>query len=254
MIELRDVSFSYKRGTDALRDVTARIDSPQLVAIAGPNGSGKSTLLDILAGLKTPSAGTCLVNGRATSAWDRAELCQTVSHVPQQMPQSLPFTVEEVVLTGRTPHSRGLYDSAEDLEAAEQALHRTGIDFLRGRRYSDLSGGEQQRVLIAAAICQQPSILLLDEPAAHLDPKNEAWLWQLLEDLSAAGTLVIVVTHHLALAARHATRAWLMRNGRLEVDAAAAEAMQPGRLSEVFDVPFHRITDASGRVYLSHGY
>jgi iron complex transport system ATP-binding protein len=254
MISLSGVSYSYRAGSEALRDISFEAASPQLIAIAGPNGSGKSTLLDVVAGLKMPSQGHCRIQGRETSAYARPELCRILAHVPQQIPQGVPFTVEQVVLTGRTPYGRGLYDSADDLLAASSAIERAGVASLRQRRYSALSGGEQQRVLLAAAICQSPTILLLDEPGAHLDPRNDAWLWTLLRELTSEGRLVAIVTHHLALAARYADRVLLMRDGRLCADGSAEDALAPERLSDVFGVPFHRVVDTEGRVYLTHGY
>lgn len=253
LLSLRDVRFRYGPSAEALRGITLDVASPQVISIAGPNGSGKSTLLDVVAGLKRPSDGTCEVKGRPAASYKRAEFCRFTAHVPQQVPQGIPYTVEQVALTGRTPHGLGLFDTVEDVRAADEALRRTGTDFLRRRRFSTLSGGEQQRVLLAAAICQRPEILLLDEPGAHLDPKNEAWLWTLLRELRDEGCLVIVVTHHLSLAARHSDRVWLLRCGELAADSAPAEAFDPARLSEVYEVPFHRLEDRVGRVYLSYG-
>lgn len=254
LLSLKDAAYRYPgAGKDALAEIEVNVERPQVIAIAGPNGSGKSTLLDLIAGLKTTTAGTCRLLGRPTQDYNRRDLCRIVAHVPQRIPQGIPFTVEEVVLTGRTPYGRGLYDNPEDLAIAGRALQIAGIDEFRHRRYAALSGGEQQRVLLAAAICQEPEILLLDEPGAHLDPRNESWLWTLLRQLSAQGRLVIVVTHHLALAARHADRVWLLDRGRLAADGSPAVAFHPAKLSEVFGVPFYGHTDPQGRVYLSYG-
>ncbi len=255
LVELRGVAYQYPGGSGAaaLTDVSARAAVPQVIAIAGPNGSGKSTLLDLIAGLRRPTEGECLVQERAAFAYARRDFCRIAAHVPQRMPEGVAFTVEEVTLTGRTPFGRGLYDSPDDLAAAEKALVRAGMAGMRHRRYASLSGGEQQRVLLAAALCQQPAILLLDEPGAHLDPRNEAWLWTLLREVRDAGTLVIVVTHHLSLAARHADRVWLLERGRLAMDGAPDEALHPEKLSRVFEVPFHGHRDGEGRVFLSYG-
>ncbi len=254
MIDLRQVCYRYADNVAAaLTDVTLTVDSSELIAIVGPNGSGKSTLLDILAGIKTQSSGTYRVFGRSAQSYTRQDFCRLVAHVPQSAPQGVPFTVLEVALTGRNPYGRGLYDSKEDVDAAERALEQAGVSSLKHRRYSSLSGGEQQRVLLAAAICQQPRILLLDEPGSHLDPCNEVWLWSLMRGQCAQGWAVIVVTHHLALAARCADRIWLLERGRVSADGPPAEALAPARLSGVFRVPFYRRQDEEGRVYLSYG-
>jgi iron complex transport system ATP-binding protein len=253
LLSVENLKFRYPGGPLILDDISLQIDAPQVIAIVGPNGAGKSTLLDLIAGQKQPLSGTCRIGGRDIRSMDRREFCRVVTHVPQQVPSGVPFTVEQVVLTGRTPHGHGLYESDEDLKAAEKALERTGVASLRLRRFATLSGGEKQRVLIAAALCQQPSILLLDEPGAHLDPKNEAWLWTLLGELKAEGCLAIVVTHHLALAAQHSDRIWLLHQGRVSTDSSPVDALQPGRLEKVFEVPFHRYDSPEGRVFLSYG-
>ena len=252
-IELREAGYRYTSNAEALKGITLEVRTPQVIAIVGPNGSGKSTLLDLIAGLRRPSSGQCLVLGHDAAAYSRRDFCRIVAHVPQRTPRGVPFTVEEVALTGRTPFGRGLYDNSEDLAAATSALARAGVEHLRQRRYESLSGGEQQRALLAAALCQQPQILLLDEPGAHLDPRNEASLWTLLREVRDTGCLVIVVTHHLALAARHADRVWLLDRGRVVMDGQPEVALDPSKLSQVFDVPFFGYRDGNGRVFLSYG-
>lgn len=253
ILSLEHLAYRYSRGPLILDGVSLEVATPQVVAIVGPNGVGKSTLLDLIAGQKQPSSGVCRMKGRDFRKIDRREFCRVVTHVPQQMPAGVSFTVEQVVLTGRTPYGQGLYESEEDLAAAEYALERAGVASLRQRSFITLSGGEKQRVLLAAALCQQPSILLLDEPGAHLDPRNEAWLWTLLRDLKQEGCLSIVVTHHIALAAQHSDRVWLLDGGRIVADAPPGEVLQPARLGGVFDVPFHRYDSPEGRVFLSYG-
>jgi iron complex transport system ATP-binding protein len=184
---------------------------------------------------------------------DRAELCRLVAHVPQAIPVDIPFTVEEVVLTGRIPYGRGLYENSDDYAAMELAIQRARLEPFRTRRFTTLSGGEKQRVLVAAALCQQAPILLLDEPGAHLDPENEAQLWELLRALRDDGQLVLVVTHHLALAAQNADRVWLLEKGRLVADGPPCDAMRPADLERVFHVPFHWHQNTEGRVFLTYG-
>lgn len=253
MIVIRELGFAYPGRGTVLEGVSAVAGRAEVIAIAGPNGAGKSTLLDLVAGLKTPLFGECLIDGRAAHSMDRGELCRLVAHVPQTVPGDVPFTVEEVVLTGRVPHGRGLYESEEDHAAMERALARTRLESFRGRRFSALSGGEKQRVLLAAALCQETPVLLLDEPGAHLDPENEAELWELLRGLRADGKLSLVVTHHLALAAQNADRVWLLDRGRLAADGPPCEAMEPGALERIFHVPFHWHQNAEGRVFLTYG-
>lgn len=253
LLSIDGVHFAYPGREPVLRGITAMASRPEVIAIAGPNGAGKSTLLDLLAGQRKPDAGSCLIQGRNVHDLKRDELCRLVAHVPQMIPTEVPFTVEQVILTGRIPHGRGLYESDEDFAAMELAIERTRLDSFRHRTFSKLSGGEKQRVLLAAALCQQAPILLLDEPSAHLDPENEAQLWELFAALRDCGHLIIVVTHHLALAAQNADRIWLLDAGRLAADAPPCDAMRPQDLERVFHVPFHWHQNAEGRVFLTYG-
>lgn len=253
MLRVDGLTYRYGQAEPVLRDVTTAVDGPAVIAIVGPNGAGKSTLLDLIAGQKMPWKGMCAVQGKRLDTLRRDELCRMVAHVPQHVPRDVPFTVEEVVLTGRIPYGVGLYESAEDHEHMEQALRRTRLETFRGRRFTSLSGGEQQRVLLAAALCQQAPVLLLDEPSAHLDPENQALLWELFRELRAGGHLIVVVTHHLALAAQNSDRIWLLDRGRLVADGAPCEALEPRRLEEVFHVPFYWHGGEDGRVFLTYG-
>lgn len=253
LLAVADLSFSYPGREDVLSGITVSADQPQVIAIAGPNGAGKSTLLDVLSGQKKPGGGSCRISGREALAMGREKICRLVAHVPQMIPGDVPFTVEEVILTGRIPYGRGLYENDNDYRAMELAIARTRLDSFRGRRFRALSGGEKQRVLVAAALCQEAPILLLDEPSAHLDPENEAQLWELFGELRACGHLILVVTHHLALAAQNADRVWLLHHGRLVADGPPREAMKPTDLERVFRVPFHWHQSAEGRVFLTYG-
>ena len=250
---LDGLQFAYSGGKPVLHGIHAVADAPAVIGIVGPNGAGKSTLLDLIAGQRTPSTGQCTLGGQAVHKMPREALCQQIAHVPQFVPADVPLTVEEVILTGRLPYGRGLFENGEDHKAMEQAILRTRLEAFRGRAFGNLSGGEKQRVLLAAAICQGAPIVLLDEPSAHLDPENEAAMWELFRELQQAGHLVIVVTHHLGLAAQHCDRIWLLEQGRLAADAIPCEALEPARLERVFHVPFHWHQSADGRVFLTYG-
>ena len=250
---LDGVGFSYPGREGVLAGISAAAEAPEVIAILGPNGAGKSTLLDVIAGQKSPGPGRCFLDGRNSASIGREELCRMVAHVPQTIPADVAFTVEEVVLTGRIPYGCGLYETDEDYAAMEAAIVRTRLEAFRSRRFSALSGGEKQRVLVAAALCQGAPILLLDEPSAHLDPENEAALWELFAALRESGHLILVVTHHLALAAQNADRIWLLEEGRLAADGPPSDAMRPVDLERVFRVPFHWHQSVEGRVFLTYG-
>jgi iron complex transport system ATP-binding protein len=253
LLTVDQLSFSYPAGPPVLTGVTVAASRAEVIAIAGPNGAGKSTLIDLISGQKRPQSGSCKIQQKDAHSMSRNALCQLVAHVPQVLPGDIPFIVEEVILTGRVPHGRGLYENEADHAAMELAIERTRLASFRGRRYAKLSGGEKQRVLVAAALCQQAPILLLDEPSAHLDPENEAELWDLFRSLRDCGHLILVVTHHLALAAQNADRVWLLHDGKLVADGPPCDAMGPADLERIFRVPFHWHQNSEGRVFLTYG-
>ena len=254
MSMLRIEGVSYKYGSiSVLRSINATIERPELIAVVGPNGAGKSTLINIIAGRLRDYQGSCLLRGENIRKLSRQQLCLQIAHVPQQKIDEVPFSVEEVVLTGRTPYGRGLYESDEDLAALEAALDLTRLQSFRKRRFSTLSGGEQQRVLVAAAVAQASPILLLDEPGAHLDPENQTELWDLLRLLRNQGKLILIVTHHLHLSARRSDRVWVLSKGELTADGTPEEAMRPDQMEAVFRVPFERHISEHGKVFLNYG-
>jgi iron complex transport system ATP-binding protein len=235
-----------------LHSISASVERPELIALIGPNGAGKSTLINIISGNIPDYEGVCRLRGRDIRTMSRRLLCQQLAHVPQQKIEDIPFTVEEVILTGRTPHTNGYYETDDDIEALDSAISITRLSLFRKRAFSTLSGGEQQRVLVAAAIAQAARIFLLDEPGAHLDPENQSELWDLLARLRDQGKLIVIVTHHLQLAMRRSDRVWMLSQGRLVADTSP-DAIKSADLEAVFHVPFEWSTNEQGRVFLNYG-
>lgn len=252
MFELRNAAFRY-RDFEALRIDALEFSAGQFATIAGPNGAGKSTLLAVLSGLLTPSSGCCLFEGRAAHEWPRREFARKVAVVRQEESTAFPFTAEEVVAMGRMPHRTGVYETAADKAAIDAALAATGAAAFRRREFRTLSGGERQRVLLAGALAQEPEVLLLDEPATHLDIHHQLSLHQLLRDLSRRGVLVIAVTHDLNLAAAYADRLVILENGVVRADGRAAEVGGSDVVGKVFDVPVEVHWRESGRPWLIFG-
>jgi iron complex transport system ATP-binding protein len=219
-----------------LAGVTAEIRAGEFTAVVGPNGAGKSTLLGVLAGLKPGYAGLARYGGREIRAWRRKEFAREVSFLPQAVSVEFPFTAEQVVLMGRTPHGDGWFESDEDHAAVRRAMEATDSADYRCRDFRSLSGGERQRVLLASALAQRPRALLLDEPATYLDLKHQIDLYALLRRLAREGLLVVAVTHDLNLAAHYADRVLMLHRGTLAGDGAPRDVITDAALKNVFSV------------------
>ncbi len=237
IIEADRISFAY-RGQPVLRGVTFQARAGELVGIFGPNGSGKTTLLRCLNGALMPQAGEVRVDGRPVACHALRELARRVAVVPQDSPSDLAYTAREVVLLGRYPHL-GLWgeEGDEDREAARRAMEETATWPLRDRLLCELSGGERQRVIIAKALAQEPSALLLDEPALHLDLCHQLALYSLVQRLAQTRLLcVVMVCHDLFLAPAYLSRAVLLHNGSLVADGPPGEVISRDSLASVFGV------------------
>jgi iron complex transport system ATP-binding protein len=231
-VSFRAASLGYAYGLD---DVSFELPERGLVAVAGPNGAGKSTLLGVLAGLRAPYRGSCAYKGVEVSAWKRRDFARRIAFLPQSVKIEFPFTVEEVVMMGRTPYARGWLESTGDKAAVEHALEVTDTVNFRDRDFRTLSGGERQRAILASALAQEPETLLLDEPTTFLDLKHQLSMYRLLSGL-AAKLLVVTVTHDLNLALQFSSRILVLDAGRLAGDGETAQVLSPERIERVFGV------------------
>ena len=213
-------------GRRILGDVSFTVAPGEFVALIGRNGAGKSTLLDVIAGLRRPSDGDILIDGRPRREWSARALARTLVHLPQMTRGEVAFSVEELVLMGRYPHAQGWMESAHDHEAADAAMRRCGCTQFRDRRLSTLSGGERQRVLLAACLAQEPRLLLLDEPATFLDVEQQLHCFQMLGEEVARGAACIAVTHDINLALTFCSRLLVLSDGRLVSDLQADAAVE----------------------------
>lgn len=207
----------------------------QLVTVIGPNGAGKSTLLALLAGLRRGYQGSCRYLGEEIRSWNRKQYARSVTYLPQQLDLAFPFTAAQVVLMGRIPHAGGFFESAEDLAAAEDAMRQTDTVDFRDRDFRTLSGGEKQRVVLAAALAQQPKILLLDEPTSFLDLKHQVAVYELLGRLTQSGLLILTVTHDLNLARHYSDRIAVLSGGVLVEEGLAREVLNDRLVGRIFE-------------------
>ena len=236
-LAVKNMSFGYY-GQPLLYDMSLHIEAGEMLGLLGPNGSGKTTLLRILSGVLEPQQGNVLLNGRSVRAWGRRQVAQRIAVVPQELHMPFAFTVEQMIEMGRTPFVHGLFSTLKQHDRAivTDAMAAAGIDAFGGRVFNELSGGERQRVMIAMALAQQPSVLLLDEPTAHLDIKYQVETLELVQRLNRErGVTIIAAIHDLNLAARYFSRLLLFQRG-IVADGSPAEVLEPALLSRVYGV------------------
>ena len=222
-----------------LDDLSFSIGAGEFFIIIGPNGAGKTTLMRSMVGLLTPREGEIKVLGKPLVNYRKKELAQLVAYVPQAVPLDFPFSVAEVVLMGRAPYHSALgIEHKGDFEIAERAMRFTEVDHLASRRLDQLSGGELQRVMVARAICQEPEILLLDEPTASLDLAHQVRIMDLMENLKAEhGTTVVMVSHDINLAGMYGDQLLLLKNGRIVQQGLPADVLKVETLQETYQCP-----------------
>jgi iron complex transport system ATP-binding protein len=237
-IDIRYLSHSYGERR-VLADVTFQVAAGEFFIIIGPNGSGKTTLLKTLAGVGTLQAGQVNIFDRPLSHYSRKALAKTLSFVPQSMPLDFPFSVMQTVLMGRYPHLGVLgIEGEKDLLVARRALEFAGVTHLADRKMDQLSGGERQRAFIARALCQEPKLLLLDEPTAALDLAHQVRVMDLMEQLKReAGVTVVMVSHDVNLAAMYADRLLLLKEGQIMALGSPRQVMTYEILESVYGCP-----------------
>jgi iron complex transport system ATP-binding protein len=253
LLTVEGIVAGYSAADEILKGVDLTLDAGEIVCVIGPNGAGKSTLLGILGGLREGYSGECRFADVEVKKWKRREFARRVSVVPQTVRIEFAFTAEQVVLMGRAPHAVGLFETEADHTAVRNAMELTDSVAFRNRDFRSLSGGEQQRVILAAALAQSPEALLLDEPTTFLDLQHQIGLYRILRELCNRGVLVTAVTHDLNLAAAYCERVIILSQGEIAADASPDEAFEPGRMRDVFGVKTAWLSAPDGRQWISYG-
>ena len=237
MLKIQNLSVSYGP-RKVLHDISLNVQSGEVLALIGPNGAGKSTLIRAASGV-IPYTGQVRTNGDNFASLSPLQRARYIATVPQAVFLPPAYTVWETVLFGRTPYLGFLGQASRaDEDIARQALARVSALPLAERRVGELSGGEQQRVLLARALCQSTPILLLDEPTAHLDLQYQVNLLELVNELAHKDHLaVLIALHDLNLAAHYADRIALMLAGNIKAIGTAKEVLQPGLIQEAYCLP-----------------
>lgn len=236
LLSARAVSFAYAE-QQTLSDINLALDCGALRALIGPNGSGKTTLLRLLTGILRPQQGSIDYKGVSIAAMTRREIARHIALVPQELNLSFGFTVRQMVMLGRTPHIGAFAGpSRRDREVVEEMMALTGSEELADRVVTELSGGEQQRVVIAMALAQEPELLLLDEPTVHLDLSHQSEILDLIHRLNRERGLTVLATmHDLNLAALYFDELVLLERGRIVSQGSPAQVLNADRIRSVFN-------------------
>lgn len=249
MIDVKKLCFSY--GAElVLRDVDLNLPEQEFTVLVGPNGAGKSTLVYALLGFLRALEGEISLFGKALSAYKRPELARLIAFVPQESVFQFDYSVGDIVLMGRYPY-QGLMQTwtAQDRQLVDGILEQLQLEALAERYYSQLSGGEKQRVLIARALAQGTRYIFLDETLSQLDINHQTEIMDILRQIShQSGKGILLISHNLNLGANFADTMVFLAQGRILGSGSPEQMMRPDRLQELFGIPLQTMLNpASGK-------
>ncbi len=237
-IRIKNVCFAYS-STPVLDNVSVDINSSSFVSIVGPNGAGKSTLLKCMNKILFPASGEILLVEYNLQQMKRMDIARNFAYVPQTSKRVFPTTVFDTVLMGRRPHL-GWFDSESDKEKVWQVLEEMGLDDLALKNFDELSGGQQQKILIARAIAQDTGVILLDEPTSDLD------IWHQLDVMENVKRLVnkksvtaLMVVHDLNLASKYSDRILMLKEGKIVAAGEPASVLTTKNIAQYYGVEAH---------------
>lgn len=245
MLTIENVTLGYEDGRDILRNITIEARHCEILCLIGRNGSGKTTLLRGITGLLPLRSGQIRWEGQDLSLMDPRKRARLISVVPQAASLPPGYTVYETVSHGRTPYLNWYGKlSPADEQIISNAIRITGLEPLREKEVSGLSGGEQQRVILARALSQDAPVMILDEPTSYLDLHYKVALLELERNICREkGLAVIMIIHDLNLAARYADRIAILQEGQIIETGAPTEVLREDLLSKVYDTPVKVIHD-----------
>ena len=213
-LKVSNVKFGYN-STPVLDDISFELNSSEIIGIVGPNGAGKSTLIRCIDNILKPLQGSILLDGADINAMARMEIAKCMGYVPQTTHRVFPATIFDTVLMGRRPHL-GWKSSDQDIDIVLEILELLGIMEFAMRDFNEISGGQQQKVLIARALAQDADILLLDEPTSNLDIRHQLEVMNIMKDIvHKKGISAVMAIHDLNLASRYTDRILMMNGGRI---------------------------------------
>lgn len=233
---IENLFFKYN-SKYTLSDINFDIKTNEVLGVLGPNGSGKTTLIKLLDNILKPEKGTIKLFNKNINKYKREELAKIIAYVPQNIDIVFPFTVIEVVLMGRAPFLNSFgFENDKDYEIAFKVIEKLDIKDIINKPYNSLSGGEKQRVSIARALCQDPKIILLDEPNAHLDISHQIEIFNLIKTLNKEENITIIsVSHDLNLASLYFDRIIVLKAGKIAASGTPNEVLTKESIKEIFN-------------------
>ena len=244
IITAEKIYFGYSEGNFALKDFSIQLSTGGMTGLIGPNGAGKSTALKILSGYITPSTGEVFLNNNNIDSFSGKERAKVIAVVEQNIFTPLPFTVRQIVEMGRNLRiSRFSALKNKDISAIECVMDEMDVLQLENKKFNKLSGGEKQRVKIAAALAQTPEILLLDEPTSQLDMGHSIQLMKHLKKLNKEKNLsILLVSHDIQLIASFMQELVFLKNGRILASGTVSNILKPELIEKVYDCRVEIIT------------
>lgn len=236
LLEIKELNFGYKKGERVLKDISLTLNRGEIHALFGINGSGKSTLLKSIMGILKPDSGKIILEGKDIKILSQKERSKHIAYVPQFHIPSFPYTVEEFLIMGRNPYFSLFQTSPtkKEQKLVQELMASFNILHLKDRIYSELSGGELKLILLIRALVQKPKLLLLDEPMANLDLKNQYILWQVLYKLRAQGISILLTTHDPNQILHNCTIVTVIHNGKQIISGPPQKVITTEILSILF--------------------
>ena len=251
LLELKNVNKVYENGFHAVKDVSFSIESGLLVGLIGPNGCGKTTMMRCVNKMHKTSSGDIIVDGDSILPKKPAEVARIMSNVPAELKASFGLSVFETVMLGRYPYMENLWwETEQDETLVMETLNKFGVYHLRDRPLNMLSSGERQRVLIAKAYVQEPRLMLVDEPTAHLDMKYKLEVMEYLQHMVKKDMSIMVAEHDISLMARYCDLCIIMKKGEIVAVGDPKEVITSELIEEVYEVNASVGFDQDGELYV----
>lgn len=247
-IKAENINITLEKN-NILKGINIEVDNKEVVGIIGPNGSGKSTLLKCIYRVLKPNDGAILLDNIDIKDMSVKESSKRLAVLSQHNNYNFDFTVKDIVLMGRSPHKKFMErDNKEDYDIVNEALKKVDMFELKDRSFQSLSGGEQQRVILARALAQQPQCLILDEPTNHLDIKYQLQLMRIVKGL---GIEVIAAIHDLNIAAMYCDKIYVLKDGEIIKNGKPKDVLTQELIKDVYEVDAEVIVNEE-RVHISY--